>query len=309
MDSNISIVTAFFNINRDNWKYFNKSEDKYFEQFKKWAIIRNQMVVYVESEELRDRILNFRKNIGLNEYTKVIIIDDCTVLETELYHSLQKVSCNKISQLYRYRKGNPEVWSADYNYVMMMKFWCVCDAIKNKYCYNNQIAWVDFGYGHGNGERIGIEEPNSFEWKFAFPDKICLFTIQNMDDRPMFDIIFSMDTYVKGETIIAPKNLWPDFWKSIKENMLKLNEIGIMDDDQSLMLMCYRQNENNFAIFESEWSSTMRKYNVCYKSEYYDLSVENASFLRKILRFAKKRHRDNQFIRGLKKYAYKQRSH
>ena len=42
--------------------------------------------------------------------------------------------------------------------------------------------------------------------------------------------------------------------------MLALNKCGFVDDDQSIILMCYRENKDMFKINESSWGMPMKQF-------------------------------------------------
>ena len=254
----ITVVTAFFNINRENWKNFERSEDKYYEYFTGWAKIKNKLVVYVETERMRERIMQFRNSLGLGDRTSVNLIDDYQTLDTELYTSIVNATNNRLAQLYRLRPENPEVWNANYNFVMLLKMWCVKDAVFRKQA-SGMVAWIDFGYNHG-GTAIDINSNFNFLWEYDFPEKINLFYVQKPNDRPIFDIVFLMDTYIMGTIIVGPADLWDEFWLLMKQSMIALNDCGITDDDQNIILMCYRKQPKLFELFESKWQLPMWQF-------------------------------------------------
>ena len=57
MEKEITIVTAFFNINRQAWKKFERTEEQYFEYFRGWAQLKNTIIVYCETENMKNKIL------------------------------------------------------------------------------------------------------------------------------------------------------------------------------------------------------------------------------------------------------------
>ncbi|CBL05387.1 Bacterial protein of unknown function (HtrL_YibB) [Megamonas hypermegale ART12/1] len=69
MIRDITIVTAYFDINRKNWKGFERSNNDYINYFKFWARIKNNLIVYTSKEFVED-ILNIRKNFGLEKIRK-----------------------------------------------------------------------------------------------------------------------------------------------------------------------------------------------------------------------------------------------
>lgn len=256
--SAITVVTGFFKINRESWQGFERTDEQYFEHFKVWAKLRNKIVVYVENQELAQNIIDFRASLGLKDMTIVNIIDDCLKLEPQLFSDLALATENPLQQLFRLRPQNPEVWNPTYNYIMLLKSWCVCDAIKRNQV-DGMIAWIDFGYNHG-GYPIDKSSDFSFEWTYDFPEKINLFTIQELDNRPIFEIVMSMDTYVMGGFIVAPYGMWPEFFDLLKSSVYSLMECGLSDDDQNIMLMAYRKRPDICHIHKSMWSCQLKLF-------------------------------------------------
>lgn len=258
MNNEITIVTGFFNINRENWKGFSRSNEEYFNYFKGWAKLKNFLIVYVESETLKEKIYQFRESLGLKEKTYVILINDCLSIDKELFSSIQKASKNNIHRLYRLFPNNPEVWNPEYNYIMLLKMWCVSNSIKKGFA-KGMVAWFDFGFNHG-GKIIDINSNFNFLWTYDFPEKINLFTIQDIDNRPIFEIVMSMDTYIMGMPIVGPDYLWEDFWMMMRESMIHLNDCGFIDDDQNIMLMCYRKKPEMFCLHKSSWNLPLLQF-------------------------------------------------
>lgn len=255
-ENKITIVTAFFPINREKWKGFERSNNKYMDNFKFWARIKNDMVIYT-TEEFYEDIKNIRKEFN-RENTKIIKIEDFRKIDEELYKSMDKIAKNKISREFRLSQNNPEVWNTDYDYIMLLKEWCVQDAVKNEYA-KGMIAWIDFGYNHG-GVYYKKPEEFDFEWKYNFSEKIHLFQINEFDDLPIFEICRRMNSYIIGGVIVAPDNLWNELWNLVRENMLCLNKCGLIDDDQTLLLMSYYQKPELFELHPTKWFSTIKDF-------------------------------------------------
>lgn len=138
---------------------------------------------------------------------------------------------------------------------MILKQWFVKDAIEKK-LVNGMVAWIDFGYNHGGEYYINPEDFN-FEWKYNFSNKIHVF-FQNEDDNlPIFEVVRLMSSYITGGLQVAPDYLWSDFWNLMRENMLKLNSVGLIDDDQTILLMSYRQNKEIFEKHFCNWFSVI----------------------------------------------------
>lgn len=254
----ITIVTAFFKIDRGNWKGFERTDEQYLDYFKVWAKLKNKIVVYVETDELKDRILSFRDSLGLADQTLVNIVHNCFDLDSELFMAIKSAAENPVQQLYRLRPENPDSCNSRYNYVQLIKSFCVCDAIQRGQA-SGMVAWLDFGYNHG-GSAFSSDSDFNYLWTFDFPEKINLTTIQDIDDRPIFDIALSMDTYTMGGSIIAPDYLWPRFWQMLRKACLSLSACGLTDDDQTVMLMAYREDPDLFELWPMKWSMQLYEF-------------------------------------------------
>lgn len=252
MDNKITIVTAFFPLKRESWKGFERPNNKYLEYFEFWARIKNDMIIYTD-EETSKYIEEIRKEKYDRHNTKIVIISDWKELDKELYESIKIATKNDINKEFHFNPGSPESWNYDYNYVMLLKEWCVKDAVEKGFA-KDMIAWIDFGFNHG-GEYYLKSEEFDFEWKWNFSNKIQLFQINELDNLPIFEIVRRMNTYIQGDIIIAPDNLWLELWKLVKNNMIALNKVGLVDDDQTILLMAYRENKEIFELHKSEWFS------------------------------------------------------
>ena len=304
MNKSLTIVTGFFRINRSNWKGFERSDEQYFEHFKVWAKVKNKIIVYVETEEMKKLIMDFRYGLSLEDQTVIHVVSNCLDLEPQLISSLKVAADNPIQQEYRLLRKNPEVWNATYNYVMLLKSWCVCDAIKRGDA-SGMVAWLDFGYNHG-GDPIDKDSDFNFTWSYDFLEKINLFTIQDLDNRPIFDIILSMDTYIMGGVIIGIDKLWEEFWDLVKQSVYELTNCGLIDDDQNIMLMAYRKKPELFALHKSYWSVQMKQFggdHLKWSQSYLDRTTPSfKNRLRAIVKWYK--HKKNCFLYAVRVYKH-----
>ena len=172
----ITIVTAFFDINRDNWNTFHRSTEKYIKYFKFWARIRNKLIIYT-SKELKDEILSIRKEYGLENQTILHVVDDYRDIEADMYLDICK-SMSYVETLdFRLLRHVPESYNAEYNYITGLKAWFMKDAVSRMET-TSMVAWMDFGYNHG-GEVIKYSKDFDFNWEYNFSEKINLFLIRN----------------------------------------------------------------------------------------------------------------------------------
>lgn len=259
--SEITLVTAYFDIGRGLWKKQERDNNKYIEYFRFWARIKNRLIIYT-TREFREEIWEIRKSFGLEDRTKIIVIDDFRDFDKEMYNKIKKTMNHELAKTFYFKHDikRPEVWNWEYNYVVMLKFYCMLDVVKNKYA-EGMLAWIDFGFNHGGNDGIINTSEFNFEWKYNFTNKIHLFISKSIDDRPIFDIIKSLDVYIRGNIMIAPDFLWEKYFYLIKESMLSLLRCGLCDDDQTIELMAYKENPEIFEThITSSWIEGLVKF-------------------------------------------------
>ena len=155
--------------------------------------------------------------------------------------------------------GRPEHWCELYVLLNALKSVFVCTAIKLQLNTNEQVAWIDFGYCRDD-QRF---DPN-LPWRFDCDDRMNLFHIREPDDRPLFDIVRSGDVYFQGCHIVGPAKCWFRLRQLLDEAILSLLACGLVDDDQTALLMAYRRAPNFFqihAVDPSDWFVIFRKFN------------------------------------------------
>ena len=253
---NITLVTCFFELNRGKWNKFNRTNGDYYKYFETWARIHNDLIVYC-SVEHKEEIIAIREKYG-RKNTRVVVIDDIFGVDAELYNSIKQSISNPLSIEYRLTPENPECWNVEYNYIMLMKEWCINHAIQHNYA-SGMIAWIDFGFNHGDFYYKKAEEFD-FLWEHKFSYKVHAILVKPVDDLPIFEIVRNMNTYIQGCMIVAPDKLWIELWNLVRKNMVALNKVGLMDDDQTILLMAYRENSKIFEFENGQWFSHFAKW-------------------------------------------------
>lgn len=293
MEDKITIVTAFFPLKRENWEGFERTNNKYFEYFEFWSQIQNDMIIYTDEQSSK-----YIEEIRINKYnkqnTKIVVIDNWREIDEELYNSIKLATDNELNKQFHINPNSPESWNYDYNYVMLLKEWCAKDAVE-KGLATGMIAWVDFGFNHG-GEFYQNSSEFNFEWKWNFSNKIHLFQINEFDNLPIFEIVRRMNTYIQGDIIIAPDKLWIELWNLVRSNMIALNKVGLVDDDQTILLMSYKENPSIFELHESKWFSQISD---CSNQKFTTKTEERKKFikLRKIKKNFKNRSRMKKYLK------------
>jgi len=249
----VTIITAFFDINRKAWKGFERSAEDYFGYFLYWCSIENDLIVYVESEELKEKILKARESI--KHSTEVVVINDVLKENASLYESISKTNYSTISD-FRLLPNNPECNNPVYNYIVTMKCYFMLDAVA-RLNLKESICWIDFGFNHGG--KVYKKDYFNFTLEY-YDDKITLFTLfpnEVLAKISPVEQILKMQTFVQGSCVIGPVDVMKKFLQDMLISQTELNDCGLMDDDQVLFLMSYFKNEENCKLVFCEWHHSL----------------------------------------------------
>jgi protein YibB len=261
--SEISIVTAFFDIGRGEWTpdknlphYLQRTTDTYLERFSHMAKLENEMIVFT-SEDMVDRIKELRED----RPTSIITMDFKNSFKN-LRDVVTKVQQNpdyqaKINPM---QVRNPEYWNADYVVVNLMKASFVVEAIRRGAIDNELIAWLDFGYCR---DEVTLKKVTT--WSYPFDkEKIHLFNIKDWQEGTVIqDVIANNDVHITGPCIVAGKEMWPTLQTLVAHSMDELIKNDLVDDDQTLLLMSYLLKPELFELHpvsQHDWFVAFKEF-------------------------------------------------
>lgn len=250
--SNITIVTAFYDIGRGDWKpekglphYLERSVDTYIERFSHTAKLENEMVVF-STPDIIEKLRPLRA--GKEDKTKFVEFDPRAAY-AKVREEIVKVHQDKEYQdlIYKSQRLNPEYWNADYVLVTNLKATFVDMAIKNNLVSNDMVAWIDFGYC-----RDASKIPPSMKWEYDFdPTKIHLFKYHDYQEgRSLQDLVASNDVHILGAKAVASKEMWSVMSQLMNKSFQILMSNKLVDDDQTLFLISTLLNPELFELHQ-----------------------------------------------------------
>jgi len=253
----LTIVTAFFDINRANFSRLPRTVEEYIDYFKFWAKIKNNLIIYTY-HEMAIEVKKIREDLGLLDKTIIIEINDIQKIEPEIFKKMESISNNKAFTDIRLI-SNAVSNQYKYDYVMVLKYWCLYDAVKNNYA-KGMVAWMDFGFNHGDLCFTNSEE-FSFVWKTKLnKEKIHLFSLKEIDvNIPIFLHVIKLDDSIMGCPVILDSTKCELLWNLIKTQIESLIRVGFIDDDQLLLLMAYYESSDVFDIHISDWFMPLKE--------------------------------------------------
>lgn len=262
MTTDITIVTAFFDIGRGDWtsdkgfpNYLHRSTDTYFERFSHLAKLDNEMFIFT-SKDLIDRVADIR-----GDKPTVIFEFDLASEAVDLREQIELVySIPDYQRMINPRERvNPEYWNADYVIINLFKSTFACMAsIQAK---NDMIAWLDFGYCRTKNTLYGVKN-----WQYPFnKDKIHLFDLKDYTGTSIHSLISNNDVHITGPCIVASKENWRKLEFCVLEGAKELLQNNLIDDDQLLLLLGYLSDPELFELHRvtpDDWFTVFRDFNV-----------------------------------------------
>ena len=240
----ITIVSAFFDIGRNDWVKFARSVDLYFRNFERLCLLANPIVLFTESKH-RERVLRLQaKKPNLVVYYE----DDLFDRHAELLSAIRQVQQSPAYQQGILDPNCPEYFEPKYVLVNYLKAQFCVSAIQQQGIDAGLVAWIDFGY-----LKKKRQLPTSLRWDFEFEDKIHMYSLLPIDgDIDIIKTVKENIVYIQGCHIVAPAQKWPLMARLMERSMDQLFKQGLTDDDQSMLLLAYLQSPENFVIHEAD---------------------------------------------------------
>lgn len=268
MPNEPTIVTAFYDIGREIWPDYSRKNSQYFDSFKMLCELKNTIIVFTQ-EKFRPQ---FEEIIRTIKSDLIVFYDDVIEENKTLLQRIHDVQLTP-----QYLNGIltprcPEYWSPHYVLVNFLKSKFCITAFERISNLSDTIAWIDFGY-----VKLQKQIPESKVWRYGFDDKIHMWNI-NPIPNPV-DLIQTIKTntvYMQGCHIIASKQKWRKFNQLMNEQLEFLLQNGLIDDDQTLMLMSFIKAPEEFKIHQEninrldlDWFYIFQYFNQECNSEYY----------------------------------------
>lgn len=253
---NLCLVTAFLDIGRDGWHTYSRTVSEYMLSFLPYLRLNHDIIVFIDERHhkcLHDLINLDPVNanvtlISINKEWMSQQIHAYTKLELE-----SKIMNSKSFQhlIPEYRKGCPETYSPEYNMMQHAKTDFVWYAIDHNLSTAEYFAWTDFGYFKNSTLQMENGKNRLDITKFNL-EKINFQTINRVDDN---------DNNVLYTLAVAPEKIG-GFFHMGSRILLKeyrelyhmcheeLHRMGVVDDDQHIMLRCYFKRKDLFHLWD-----------------------------------------------------------
>jgi len=134
-----------------------------------------------------------------------------------------------------------------YNIIMLAKM----DALEAAYrCTSHAFyAWVDFGIGRRTARDRWLPEPTAFKPRLGDRIVVSVDPAKALADTSPSNLssrVFGYVEHVAGSFFLVPRGLLPWLVEAVRENYVRLLELGLCSDDQILYDMCIHERPELF---------------------------------------------------------------
>lgn len=257
MSADITIVSAFFDINRGQWGDFSRSAEMYTKHFSFWAGIKNPLIIYT-MPSMAKYVYEIRRSKGLADLTTVVELTDIECLAPNILEGFRKTMGMTDFAAMRIKPDNPESVNPIYNYLMFLKSYFLYDAVQNQKVETPLLAWMDYGFNK-SGEYYPCEDELTFEWKTNYDlHKLHFFSLRPIPEVPIHQMICKMSTYIQGTLFLVPTGQAKWFYEKICEMTQALFKCGLADDDQVLYVMLSREHPDICEVHPAGWGEGLK---------------------------------------------------
>ena len=143
-DTSLTLITCFYDIGRNHWKYSTRSNDTYFINSEKVLDKLNPIVIFTTDEHI-DKIKSIRKKTDINLiYTKFIILPFEELKWYDLKETIKNIQ-NEIIIYPETERNNPEFVIPEYIILINNKTEFMYKVSKLNYFNSTIFQWIDFG--------------------------------------------------------------------------------------------------------------------------------------------------------------------
>ena len=256
MEDNFTVVTGFFDINRDKWNTkHQRSTQTYFKYIKNMMGMDVKMLIFIEPKNL-ETFISFRK--GKEDKTTFILKN---FNQLSMYPHIKKMRvCQTNNNIIKHHpdKNCPELILPEYNVLVNSKFSLLREAAEGNPFKTDFFCWIDAGYTHSTinlkNKKFDPTILYNYHNRITFSQLLpCYYMKQKTHDFYIqhIDVVSAGFIFGKKDILIKFDKIYTDFFIKI------LNE-GISDDEQFYMALLLRERPELFNPIFMGWFGSLK---------------------------------------------------
>ena len=260
-EKNITIVTGFYNINRESWVNSPRSVDHYLQSFANYLTLPYKMVIFMDD----------RYPLPSSPGKTVIPINMAWLTSnTASWNKLDRATTITNSGEYRrliaHRSTQPQNCQPKYCIINHTKIDFIKYAIDHKLIDPDDfVIWSDFGYHNSILHLNPAEFPSrTLDIKRFNVEKLCFFLydrLQQDDFDPIKTLRYPHVTFT-GSLWGGPQHLLLKLHDVYHQSLDYMHSINISDFDQHVFVQCFMRSPDMFELYVSNrtWPQILTEF-------------------------------------------------
>jgi len=282
MDSNLSgcaklaiytkgvcYVTAFYDMNRDNWSHYSRTFEDYLlsflpfvDLFTRYSTGGYEMVVFIDKKHQPRLQEIVPSNIGI---TLIGIDEEFMKNNIPMWSTIPRereiMNSPTYKKMIQHRSHCPETYIPEYTMINHCKIDFIGYTIDNLSTYQ-YLCWVDFGYFKKPEwiptTMIDINKLDKDRVNYTLINKLTV-----MDSDPIYTLRYCPER-VGGFFFFGNRDILKEY-QALYHKMLYAYQYSyrIADDDQALVLACYFEVPDMFRLhYTGKWHIALKYFSI-----------------------------------------------
>lgn len=246
------IVTALFDIGREDWNVFTMSYDAYLHWMRNMLEIDSEMVIFTE-EKMFKRIFDMRSVIDPKmDKTKIIVQEIKDFPAYRLFYTRLENLMETPSFIGKTSFNVPEMTRPLYNVLMFNKMYWLRHVRDMRFFENDSTVWVDAGCYRD--DKINLHgrvwpTPNKIN-----DDRITFFSHHHnisIDDTEQHAL--SQMRFIHGTCFAVPNICLDTFIDEVEETIDTSIKNGYIGSDEKMFDITYLKNPSAYTLIKCSW--------------------------------------------------------
>lgn len=251
-DKPVTLVTALYDIKRENWDGFNRNLDQYKEWMKGMLSFDSPMVVYVEEKDV-DFVKEYRGD--KMEKTQIITTPFEDLHTNKIWgDKIRSVMASEEFLKDQTVPTHPQIAQPNYNILMHEKMQFVKRAIEVNTFNTDHFMWVDAGIFHMSNRKDVLGQAFPRKQKYL-NDKLHFIAVEmpTNTDLELEKFFKGHNVRIIGTSWLGHKDAILEFEKGYSELINDTLANGLMDQDQSYLTVTALQHPAICDIHKGSW--------------------------------------------------------
>lgn len=250
-----TIVTALYDIGRDNWEKFTQSYGGYIHWMERTLSLDSNIVIYTESK-FYEEIKTYRLKYDPQLEKTIFVIQELDQLTAHKLYN-QKLEELMFSDEFKSKAhfDVPEMTKPLYNVIMFNKVFWLKHCVENRFFDNDLVIWADAG---------GLREPVDVYKLVTWPsidklnaidqNKIIFFSHKEgfgIHDNQWHSL--SQVRNIQGTAFMVPSHMIDWFTNQFIETIDDSLEHRFIGSDEKILDITYLKNKENYHLIQSTW--------------------------------------------------------